>query len=150
MKVFWNVFQLLKNIKCFWTSIALKIHLLCLKSVSLIKVLELENVMDFSSTRFLSWAPTVCHFFPLSIHLSVRCTPYLRNCISSDHNFWYTCVKWWYLWGFFYFTKSWFSGLLEGEGVKGQKMIKNSVCCTPYLRNHTSYDFYLCYTCVKQ
>ena len=26
---------------------------------------------------------------------------------------------------------------------------KNSVCRAPYLRNHTSYDFYLWYSCVK-
>ena len=26
---------------------------------------------------------------------------------------------------------------------------KNSVCCTPYLRYHASYDFYLWYPCVK-
>ena len=28
-------------------------------------------------------------------------------------------------------------------------MNKNSVCCTPYFRNHTSYDFHLWYTYVK-
>ena len=26
-------------------------------------------------------------------------------------------------------------------------MRKNPVSCTPYLRNHTSYDFHLWYTC---
>ena len=40
------------------------------------------------------WAPTsICHFF----RPSVRRAPYLRNRTSSDHDFWYTCVKWWYL-----------------------------------------------------
>ena len=35
--------------------------------------------------------------FYLSLRLFVRRTPYLRNCTSSDHNFWYICVKSWYL-----------------------------------------------------
>ena len=30
-------------------------------------------------------------------------TPYLRNSIAYDHDFWYTCVKWWYLQVFFSF-----------------------------------------------
>ena len=48
--------------------------------------------------------------------------------------------------GFFIFSKFWFSGSIgkEGWGVKGRKTVqktKNYVCDTPYLRNHTSYDF---------
>ena len=38
------------------------------------------------------------------------------------------------------------------RGVKGQKrskMTKNSIRHAPYLRNHTSYDCHLWYTCVK-
>ena len=55
---------------------------------------------------------------------------------------------------FFIFSKFCFSGLLVRGGGGGRvktspKWEKNSVCCTPYLRNHTSYDFYLWYTCVK-
>ena len=62
-----------------------------------------------------SWAPTsICHFFHPSVHLSVPCTPYLRNRTSSNHNFWYTCVKWWYLGVFFIFLKFLFFGLLRG------------------------------------
>ena len=33
-------------------------------------------------------------------------TLHLRNCISYDCDFWYTCVKWWYLLLFFHFFKS--------------------------------------------
>ena len=33
----------------------------------------------------------------LSIHLSVHWARYLKNHTSSDHNFWYTYAKWWYL-----------------------------------------------------
>ena len=29
----------------------------------------------------------------MSLFPSVRRAPYLRNCTSCDHNFWYTCVK---------------------------------------------------------
>ena len=53
----------------------------------------------------------------------------------------------------FIFSKFWFFGLLVGDrGVKGQKMIqneKNSICHTPYLRNHISYDFDLWYFMCK-
>ena len=41
-------------------------------------------------------------------------------------------------------------GLLRGsKGKKWPKMTKNSVLCSLYLRNHTSYDLDLCCTCVK-
>ena len=82
---------------------------------------------------FLGGAPTpISHFFCLSICLSVRCAPYLRNITSSlgkrtkkqptmknnymchapylrnsvacDHDFLYTCDKWWYLLVFFFFV----------------------------------------------
>ena len=52
---------------------------------------------------------------------------------------------------FFIFAKFWFFGLLQG--VKEQKTVQNDkkFCPShaPYLRNHTSYDFHLWYTCVK-
>ena len=40
-----------------------------------------------------------------SVGPSVFHTSYLRNCTSYDHNFWYTCVKWWNLKCFFWFFK---------------------------------------------
>ena len=44
---------------------------------------------------FFRWAPTsICHFFPLPICLSICRAPYFRTHTSSNHNFWYTCVKW--------------------------------------------------------
>ena len=50
----------------------------------------------------------------------------------------------------FSFSKFWFFGLLRGQKCKKwSKMTKNSVCDTPYLRNHTSYDRHLRYTCLK-
>ena len=54
----------------------------------------------------------------------IRHTPYLRNSIAYDHDFWYTCVKWWYLQVlFFIFSKFWFFGLLGGS--KGKKIAQN-------------------------
>ena len=78
-----------------------------------------------------SICPSICPFVPSSIHssicpfvhlsvcpsvhpsihpsiqpsvsLSVPLSPYLRNSTSSDHNFWCTCVTWWYLQVFFLF-----------------------------------------------
>ena len=49
-------------------------------------------------------------------------TPYLRNRISSDHNFWYTYVKW-YLWVFFSFFQNFdFSGCYgDKRGLLGGK-----------------------------
>ena len=45
-----------------------------------------------------------------------KCIPftwYLKNCTSYNCDFWYTCVKWWYLQQvFFIFSKFWFSGFL--------------------------------------
>ena len=49
---------------------------------------------------------SVCPF----VHLSVM--HHLRNRTSFNHNFWYTCVKWWYLQVFFHFIflEIWFFG----------------------------------------
>ena len=43
-------------------------------------------------------------------------TPYLRNSIAYDQDFWYTFVKQWYLLGVF--SKFWFFGLLWGKRAK--------------------------------
>ena len=81
----------------------------------------------------------------------ICCTLYLRNHTSYECHLWYTCVKWWYLQVFFFiFWKFWFFRLLVGnKGKKWPKMTRNYICCTLYLRNHTSYDCHLWYTCVK-
>ena len=51
---------------------------------------------------------------------------------------------------FFSILKFWFFRLSGSwKGKKWPKMTKNSVCLTPYLRNHTSYDCDFWYTCVK-
>ena len=52
---------------------------------------------------------------------------------------------------FFISSKLWFSKLLGGRGLKGQKMAQNNkkFCLTLDLRNCTSYDCGFWYTCVK-
>ena len=84
------------------------------------------SYIHFLSKIFLGGAPTsICHFFrPSACRAS-----YLRNRTSPNHNFWYTCVKWWYLQAFlFIFLKFWLFGLLKGQkGLKkGCKRAKNS------------------------
>ena len=69
------------------------------------------------STLFLGGASTsICHFFCPSVHpcvdLSVR---------PSDHDFWYTYVKWWCLQAFSSFYKN-----LDFLGSYGGKRAKNS------------------------
>ena len=77
-------------------------------------------------------------------------TPYLRNCTSSDHNFWYTYVKWWYLQGFFTFSKFCFLGCYGGKRVKNSPEWKITMrCYVPYLRSSIAHDHYFWCTCVK-
>ena len=53
----------------------------------------------------------------------IRYTPDLRNCIAYDHDFWHTCVKWWYLQTFVSVFKILiFQAVM---GVKVQKMVQN-------------------------
>ena len=58
-----------------------------------------------------------------SICPSVCCAPYLRNHTSSNHNFWYTCVKWWYLQ--VSFALFWNFDFFVFRRVKVQKMAQN-------------------------
>ena len=69
--------------------------------------------------------------------------PHLRNSIAYDHDFWYTCIKQWYLQVFlFVFSKFWFSRLL-GD-VKGQKMAQNNKnCCLMRFISEESYIIWL-------
>ena len=78
---------------------------------------------------FLDGAPTsICYLFcpSVSIHPSwFHWVPYLRNCTSSYHKFWYTRVNWWYLMWYFafsFFFPFWFFRLLR---VKRKTKIKN-------------------------
>ena len=55
--------------------------------------------------------------------------PYLRKSVAYDHDFWYTCVKWWYISAFFPFFE-----ILSFWTVMGVKGISGS-----YLRYHISF-----------
>ena len=58
-------------------------------------------------------------YVTFSIRLSIRCTAYLRNHTSSNHNFWYTYVKWWYLQMFISFFQNFdFLGCYVGKRAK--------------------------------
>ena len=101
------------------------IHNLWISNGGTIKIRESANLAPiFVSHKndvilkywFLGGAPTsIYHFF----RPSVRRAPYLRNRTLSDHNFWYTYVKWWYVQAFFHFLK------ILIFLVNGQKMTQN-------------------------
>ena len=79
---------------------------------------------------------------------SVCHTPYLRNHTSYDfHLCIYSRTDISRNFFFFILSKFWYSRCLRGS--KGEKLVKNSVCCTFYLRNHTSFDCHLWYTSVS-
>ena len=77
-----------------------------------------ESCTLFEILIFLGRAPTsICHFFRPSVHRA----PYPKNRTSSNHSFWYSCVKWYLQVSFFFFVVSfvvvffwrfWFFGLL--------------------------------------
>ena len=52
----------------------------------------------------------------------------LRNSIAYGHDFWYTCVKWWYLRVFFsLFWNFHFSGCVEGKKTKNSPKWKTAI-----------------------
>ena len=70
-------------------------------------------------------------------------TPYLRNSIAYNHNFWYTIVKW-YLQVFMSFFLN-----FDFLGCERGKMKNNNyIHYAPYLRNSIAYDHDFRYTCV--
>ena len=80
---------------CFWKYLSLFCCCICAYYVE--SCIFIEQI-------FLGRALTsICHFFCLPVCPSICRAPYLRNCASSNHYFWYTCVKWWYFQGLFFF-----------------------------------------------
>ena len=77
---------------------------------------------------------------------SVCRAPYLKEKTLCDFHIWYTCLKLWYLLGFFHFFKILIFGVVVG--VKVQKIDQNH-CHVQYFRSHTSYNCHLWYTSVK-
>ena len=75
----------------------------------------------FIKKIFLGGAPTsIPHFFCPFVCPSICRISYLRNRTSSNHNFWYTSVKWWYLQVFCHFVRNVIFWTFTG--VKGQKI----------------------------
>ena len=73
---------------------------------------------------FLGGAPTtICHLF----RPSVRHAPYLRNRTSSNHSFWYRCVKWYLQVSFLFLCCCFFEILIfwAVREVKGQEIAQN-------------------------
>ena len=67
----------------------------------------------------------------VSLFLSVCCSahpsaPYLSNRTLCDHNFFYTCVKWWYLQGLFHFYEILIFWAVSGGVGEGGEEGKNS------------------------
>ena len=65
---------------------------------------------------------------------------HLRNSDAYDHDFWYTCVRWWHL-VFFSFSQNFdFLGCQRGKRAKnGPKWQKIIFVRAPYLRSNTWY-----------
>ena len=75
----------------------------------------------FSFVLFLGGHPPLCVTFSVrtSVCLSVCRAPYPRNRTSSNHNIWYTCVKWSYIQPFFSFFWNFdFLGCYGGKRAK--------------------------------
>ena len=73
----------------------------------------------------------------------IRHAPYLRNSIAYDHDFWCTCVKWWYLQVLFLQV---FKILIFWvvSGVKGQKTVQNDKkICPSFLISQEPYITWL-------
>ena len=81
----------------------------------------------------------------------VCCTPYLRS-HTYDCDFWYTCVKWWYLQQIFSFFKILILGFLGGKRAKNDLKLPISLWFALYLRNCRLYhrnfdnDIYRCFS----
>ena len=66
-------------------------YFFCRDFIFFLKQTQLKSSSTMVSV--FSWGT---HLY-MSLLPSVRRAPYLRNHTLSDHSFWYTCVKWWYL-----------------------------------------------------
>ena len=78
-----------------------------------------DRIFRWGSHLYVSLFPSVRPF----VCPSVSRAPYLSNSTSSNHNFWNTCVKWWYHEVFFSFLKIFIFWAVIG--VKGQKIAQN-------------------------
>ena len=74
--------------------------------------------------------------------------PYLRNSIAYDNDFWYKCVKWWYLQVFF--SLFWNFQFLSCRGAKGnciaQNKNSNYICLVSY-QQYSLWSWFLVHLC---
>ena len=90
-----------------------------------------QNDKKFCLLHFISQEPYIMWLSFMLLHL------------------WYSCVKW-HIQEFFSFFQSFdFWDCYGGKRTKNSPKWQNSVCCAWYLKNNTSYNCYLWYTCVK-
>ena len=88
--------------------------------------------------------------FP-SVRPSVCRAAYLMNRTSSDHNFWYTYVKWWYLQAVsFIFSKFYFFELLGGKRAKSGPIWEITVTSvTHHISGPVHYLIIICGTLIS-
>ena len=76
-------------------------------------------LVTYSICLFLGGDPPL--LFTFSIRPSIHCTPFLRNFTPSNHNLWYTCVKWYLQVPFLFFWNFHFMGCYGGKREKKKK-----------------------------
>ena len=93
------------------------------------------------------WGTYLCHFFHLFVSLLHTIS---QNLTSSYHNFWHTCVKWWYLLAFFSFFWNFdFFGLLGGKRTKiaQNEKYKLHVSCVISQEQQSIWSWFLVHLC---
>ena len=74
--------------------------------------------------------------------------PYLRNRTSSNHNFWCTCVKRWYLQAFFlFFLKFWAVSGVNGEKIAQNEKQQLNVSCAISQGQYSIWSWFLIHLC---
>ena len=86
-------------------------------------------VTHLSMSLFPSFHLPVC----LSVCPSICRTPYLKNRTSSNHNFWYTCVKWYLQVCFSFCWDVDFSGYSGGKRAKNVAKWKIIISVTHHI-----------------
>ena len=75
---------------------------------------------------------------------SIRHGPYIMNSITYDHDFWWTCVKWWYLQALFsLFWNFYFLGKLGGKWAKSSPKWKITIIHLSHAISQEQYSVWL-------